>query len=490
MADESLLVFSESQQLAVVGHALQNPKIWDILDDIGVDEKWMVTNALADCYKQISGFRETYERSPKSGEELTDYITDELIKASVQRTLSKCVESKKRHAWDGLEKHLVTWAKSRHVYTSLKELADKYNEGKHQDAYSLLEKASVELQRIESCVGLEPDGFKSATERIKNHTDRRAADAAKTVPFAIKYLQDLTGGMLPTDIVLWGATSGAGKTEAAKIQAEFLARQHLDVHYFALEAEPDEIEMRIIYGLMARMYREEHTRIPLGMISYGNWRKFRLENELGPYQKRAEEEFTQNYSTLHTYYRRRGDFGMSQMRKQMMALKDKSRLILLDHIHFLDMETDNEVREMSDLVKSVRGIAALIEVPVILVAHITEKGVKHKELVPRKEDFYGASNLFKTVTTAIMMAPVFGFTASDARALGKATFLRVVKARLDNSAQYYPGIVFFDPFTNNYTQYYSVGKFDKGNCKWSSLKGDMPYWVDMDNNVIDVSDIE
>jgi len=490
MADEGLLVFSESQQQAVLGHALQNPKIFEILDEIGVDEKWMVTNALADCYKNVLGFRKTYERTPKSAEELTDYVTDELIKASIQRTLSKCVESKKRHAWDGLEKHLVTWAKSRHVYTSLKELAEKYNEGKHQEAYDLLEESSVRLQQIESCVGLEPDGFKAATERIQNHTDRRAADAAKTVPFAIKYLQDLTGGMLPTDIALFGATSGAGKTEAAKIQAAFLARQQLDVHYFALEAEPDEIEMRILYGIMARMYKEEHTNIPLGMISYGNWRKYRLENELGPYQKRADEEFAKDYSTLHTYYRRRGDFGISQMRKQMLALKGHSRQILLDHIHFLDMETDNEVREMSDLVKQVRGIAALIEIPIILVAHITEKGVKHNELVPRKEDFYGASNLFKTVTTAIMMAPVFGFSASDARACGKPTFLRVVKARLDNSAQYYPGIVFFDPFTNNYTPHYSVGKFEKGNRKWSSLKGDMPYWVDMENNVVDVSDVE
>src|SRR5512138_769519 len=113
MADEGLLVFSESQQLAVLGHALQNPKIWDILDDIGVDDKWMVTNALADCYKNISSFRKTYDRSPKSAEELTDYITDDLVKGSVQRTLSKCVDAKKRHAWDGLEKHLVTWAKSR-----------------------------------------------------------------------------------------------------------------------------------------------------------------------------------------------------------------------------------------------------------------------------------------------------------------------------------------------------------------------------------------
>jgi hypothetical protein len=291
--------------------------------------------------------------------------------------------------------------------------------------------------------------------------------------------------------VLWGATSGAGKTEAAKIQAAFTARTTKEpVHYFALEAEPDEIERRIKYGIMGRLYRASNPKIPLGLITYNNWRKDRLNEEFRPYEKQTEAEFDENYSTLHTYYRRRGDFGIAQLDKQMLALKGKCRLAIVDHIHFIDLDASNETQELSTLIRRVRQMSQILEFPIIMIAHITEKGIKHGELIPRKDDFYGASNLFKTATTAIMQAPARGLASSDSRALGIPTFMRVVKARLDNSLQYYPGISYFSPYANDYSEFYSVGKLEKGNKKWVPIKGELPYWVTIENNVEDVSEIE
>jgi hypothetical protein len=68
--------------------------------------------------------------------------------------------------------------------------------------------------------------------------------------------------------------------------------------------------------------------------------------------------------------------------------------------------------------------------------------------------------------------------------------MRVVKGRLENSQQYFPGICFFNTYLSDYTEYYSVGRLEKGNRKWSSIKGDLPIWVDMDRNITDVSDVE
>lgn len=491
MESEALLIFSESQQQAIIGYALQFPDIWEMLDEYGIDEHWMANNVLADCYKQISDFRKTYDKPPQSAQELIDFVTDDLIKTSVKNTLSRCVDAKKRHSWLTLQKHLVSWAKSRHVYVSIKELAQKYNDGKHQEAFSLFDKAANELQRIEVASGVELDGFQSATERMKGEAIERQKDASKCIEYSIKYLQDATGGMLPNETVLWGATSGAGKTEAGKNQAAFTAKTLQEpTHYFALEADYREIERRIYYGILADLYKKDHTGTPPGVITYANFRKNRLLQELDPYSKQATDEFAKQYSTLHTYYRRNGDFGIKQLEKQFMKLKGQSRLIVLDHVHFMDLETDNETREMTQLIKKIRDVSALIQVPIIMIAHITEKGIKHNELVPRREDFYGASNLFKVAITAIMMAPVKEFSASDNRAFGKPTLLRIVKARIDNSLQYFPGIVYFDSYINDYTDYYSVGKFEKGNKKWCSLKGELPYWVNMERNVTDVSDVE
>jgi hypothetical protein len=106
------------------------------------------------------------------------------------------------------------------------------------------------------------------------------------------------------------------------------------------------------------------------------------------------------------------------------------------------------------------------------------------------EDFHGASNLFKTATAGIMMSKAEGVTSADSRAVGSPTLIKAVKSRLDGSCLYYTGMVFFNTYTNVYTPYYSVGKLSKNGQKWEALKGELPYWVNMERNICDISNIE
>jgi replicative DNA helicase len=490
MSSAELLAFSESHQLAIVGHALQQPKIWDILHDFGVDEKWLVSNTLADVWQQLHSFNQTYKRYPVSIDEISAFVIDDLLNKAVTKTLNECVRAKSRFPWDALEAKLIGWAKSRKIFTSTMEIAEKYNSGKHDEAYEVFQKTSAELQKIEAIAGLEPDGFVSAAERVKGEKERRNKEKDRIVPYAFPYLQDALGGILPTEVVLWSATSGAGKTEAAKIQAAFLAKQGMPVHYFALEAEIDEIERRIKFGLAGKTYKSDHPGTPPGFITYKNFRLSRLDEELSPYDARIEEMFARDYSNLHVYYKRRGDFGLNELEREITKLTNKSKLIVIDHIHFVDTSTDDENREMKELIKKLRSMATNSGVPILCVAHINKSGAKNQVLIPSKEDIHGSSDLFKIATTAIMIAPARGMVTSDSRAVGKPTFFRIVKARIDNGLDYYPGISFYDPWSATYTPFYSVGKLEKGDKKWSSIKGDIPYWVNIENNIVDISDIE
>lgn len=489
MSEKELLVFSENQQHAIIGHALQQPQVWDLLREFGVDEKWLVSNSLADTWKSIKTFQDDFDRYPLSKDELVDSVTDSTLQGAIGRSLEKCVQEKKKHPWDALEKKLVEWAKSRAIFVGTMEIAVAYNAGKHADAYRILQEKAIQLEKIEAMAGLEPDSFVSSAERMVKEEERRINDSSNIVPYGIPFLQDSLGGMLPTDVVLWGATSGAGKTEAAKIQAEHAASSGLPVHYFALEAEPEEIERRIKYGIVGAWYKNDHPGTPEGMICYKNFRLNRLNEEFSPYKKRLEEEYSK-YKTLNTYYRKRGDFGLKEMDREIYKLKGRSKLVIIDHIHFMDMETDNEVREMSDLIKRIRQISGSLEIPIICVAHINKQGNRDMGLVPRKEDFYGAGNLFKTATTAIMMSPAYGLVSADSRVAGKPTFFRIVKCRIDGSLLGYTGVSYFNTWTSNYTPYYSVGRLERGDKKWKSLKGDLPYWVNIEKNIVDVSDIE
>ena len=60
--------------------------------------------------------------------------------------------------------------------------------------------------------------------------------------FGIKYLDAALHGIKPNDLILIGASSGAGKTELCTHIAKTNAKLGKRVRYIALEAEKNEIE--------------------------------------------------------------------------------------------------------------------------------------------------------------------------------------------------------------------------------------------------------
>jgi hypothetical protein len=492
MGQEDLLAFSEVQQYAILGHALQNYEIWDTLKGFGINDKW-VGGALSELWKVVDNFKVTFNRNPKTTEECVSSVKDELIQGAIKRGLTKCLEEKEKYPWDGLEKKLTQYAKSRLIYVTGQAVSVAWNEGRHGEAEKLWQDAALQLQKIELIRGVEVDGFRSAADRVREELDFREADSKKTIDYALSFAQDATLGMLPTDVTLIGATSGAGKTELAKIQAAYTAEQGKQVHVFALEAEQYEIERRIKYGLLSRWYRDEKKQkgipIPKGMITYKNWRHNKLETELSQYEERVNEEFNKKYKTLNTYYRKANEFTIEDLDNKVLKLKGTSSLIILDHIHFFDLQSENENREMKLLIKKIKKLADSLEIPIFTIAHINKQN-KNLGLVPNKEDFMGSSDLFKVVTQCLLLAPARNAIVTDTRGKGKPTFVRFGKSRIDGSIIFDVGICFYDIYTGTYTPYYSVGRLEKGDRKWKSLKTDLPAWVDPQKNIVDISDIE
>jgi replicative DNA helicase len=63
-------------------------------------------------------------------------------------------------------------------------------------------------------------------------------DTDKNCYFGVTYLDAALKGICPNDLILIGATSGAGKTELCAQIARINAKLGKRVNYIALEAEP------------------------------------------------------------------------------------------------------------------------------------------------------------------------------------------------------------------------------------------------------------
>lgn len=484
------IVFSEHQQAAILGHGILRPDIFSALEDIQVDKNWFESPPQGELWEYVLAFHRTNKRYPITWEEVVDSIKDDdLHKRAANKVAAICTEQATNYQWDILEKKIVEWAKARVILNRLHEIATKYNEGKITDAYNLFNDGTVELQKVDSTMGLTQDTFISSALRVKLEEQERLSEHERILPYGIDYLNDCLRGILPSDVVLLGAGTGIGKTEAAKICAAKVAKERkLDVHYFALEAENNEIERRIKYGMMGKWYREDHTNIPPGMISYANWRYNRLENELSPYKQRAEEEFKKDYETLHTYYAVKGTFGIRDLEREIYKLKGKSSLVVLDHLHYIDLGKD-ENQEMTKVVKGIKYMASQLSIPFILVAHVKKEDKRRGQvLVPDLDAFHGTSNIVKICTQAIMLAPAWNFVSADPRVVGLPTFIRAVKVRVDGSAMHYTGLCFFDTYTNQYTPYYGIGRLDPMGNKWKPAEK-YPYWANSQRLITDCSEI-
>jgi len=486
------LAFNDNQQAAIIYHAINRPGVFEVLDKIQVSKEWFSKESvvLGDLWSYIQKFRDAYKKNPVSFQEVIANIKDEVIvKQAAQRIADFCDRNGPLYQWDVLEGKLVEWSKAIVVRSHIEELAPKFNEGKLKEAFDLFEKGALELQKQSSVLTPSMGTFISSAQRVRLEKERRLKEHERILPYGITYLQDCLNGILPSDMVLLAADTGVGKTEAAKILAAHVAEEKkLPVHFFALEAEENEIEMRIKYGLMAGWYRDDHVNIPEGMITYANWRYNRLNNEFAPYEKRVEDYYDQNYSTLYTHY---GSITHKELEQKIYQVKDDSALVVLDHLHYMDLG-ENENRDMTYLVKGLRELNQTLNVPFILVCHV-RKGDKRfgsKQLVPDRGDIHGSSNISKICTQAIMLSPAWGFVSVDKRAAGKPTFIRLLKVRVDGSAIYHTGIGFFDTYKAEYTPYYTCGHLSPNSDKWEPSFGNWPYWANPERLIVDCGEIK
>lgn len=485
------IVFSDEQQAAVIGYALQKKETWDLLIGIGLDKKWFVKNQLSDFWEMLLKFKATYGKLPATKAEISDNIQDDLLRRSAETALKLCVDSKAKHSWSTLEVKLSEWAKGYCLFTSFEAISQKYNSGKFDEACEALAASSSKIKKIEASFGVDPDRFKSSADRTFDEERGREDGAKNAIPYeGLSFLKDSLRSILPGEVLLLGAGTGVGKTQLAKILAQHVAMTGKRVHYIALEAEDNEIERRMKFGFMSKWYREEHPGGAFCNINYSNFVHEDLKTEFGPYEKRANDLLVNNYKTLHTYYKVKDDFGIDELDRELVNLAGKTDLVILDHIHYVDLDGHNETAAMSALIKRIKNLSSALKIPVVCVAHVKKpdkiKGVA--PIVPSLDDFYGASNLTKIALTAIMLAPAVGIISSNTRGYGVPTFFRVLKCRLDRTQTDYTGVCYFNILDGEYTDYYSLGKLNRMCTKWTPEKSNFPYWVDHNKICIDVSE--
>lgn len=273
----------------------------------------------------------------------------------------------------------------------------------------------------------------SSAERVTQEKADRESWGSRVQSWHVEFLNDYLGGIKPYDLCLLGARSGEGKTALATMIAEMSARSGKRVKYFALEADPNEIERRIKYRIAAKRFFDDRAagKQVQGRISYRDWVLSRAPGWFAGYETLAEEDMRANLRTLETFYRGT-DFTHEHLANMILGEKGSTDLFVVDHLHYIDTPRDarSENEAMKALVKSMRDTALESGVPVICVAHLRKStGDDSRLLVPSLEQFHGSSDITKIATQVLTMSR--GSVEKDAgtgRLLGM-TYMKIAKDR-------------------------------------------------------------
>jgi len=309
-------------------------------------------------------------------------------------------------------------------------------------------------------------------ERMHGERDRRRALAARALDYPIALFADFFEALLPHDLFLLGAGTGLGKTQLALSMAAAVARKDLRAHYFALEAERDELERRTKYSLICdELFRTGHPRA--GEMRYVSWYLGRCDDICGHLEAWADRRIEAELSTLYTFYRGR-DFAAEQLARMVIEHADETDLFVLDHLHYVDDDgAEDENRSVTDLIKTVRDLGLVVGKPFVLVAHLRKKDERAHKLVPELGDFHGSSNITKVCTQVVTLERAWD--VEPAKWWLSPTYAAIKKDRREGAPPFV-ALMTYDLRTRTYRDEYTLGRA-KGR-KWTELAmGDVPRWA-------------
>jgi len=221
----------------------------------------------------------------------------------------------------------------------------------------------------------------------------------------IKIIDNIIDGLLPTDLLLVGASTGLGKTQLALNIAKNVAVQGKQTIMFSLESYNGEIQDRHIFSEISKSW----YAITNKYLSFKKWATGHADENI----YKMEEEVLKNMpealkENLRIRYRNTSTYSANKLCEELKILSknQKIKLLVIDHLHYFTIEDkDTENIGLKKIMFAVRDIGQKLKIPIILIAHLRKKDIKSKVLVPDENEFHGSSEIVKNATSVITIAP-------------------------------------------------------------------------------------
>lgn len=223
---------------------------------------------------------------------------------------------------------------------------------------------------------------------IRQARDSRQAMKKSDLCSYWSLIDEYCEGIAPWELVLIWADTGVGKSEIAYNIAIENAIRWKKVLLFSLEWSLEEIAYRYIQREMSKTKKIETKKYRF------DWEQYRLE------ENKVVQELEQKLANNLFVFNKKAKTNLPFIKEMIIKTKDKVDMIVLDHLHYISLETANENREVWEIMREIKLITDITKKPVVLVSHLRKRD-RSKE--PTDQDFHWSSNIPKEATSILLL---------------------------------------------------------------------------------------
>lgn len=287
--------------------------------------------------------------------------------------------------------------------------------------------------------------FKSYKDAFIEEAEFRGdTDIEKLCTYGVTPLDDAMLAINRNELIVLGASSGAGKTELALQISRHNAMRGKKVAHYNLEGGYLEgiqrMKWRDICDLYFKEYKYQYVEL--------DYRKWMLNYDQSKIMGEIEGRVWNNLKdklkeNLYFYHNPRGltveDFCISLYNfhdlmtaignpyEKPLKLGYNLDLIVIDHLQYFSLtKEEKEVEEITRILREAKKITDEYNIPVILVSHFRKLPRGHG--IPDKEDLYGTGNIHKIANTVILI--VSDNEKGNLNTGIYPTFFRIAKSRI------------------------------------------------------------
>ena len=266
--------------------------------------------------------------------------------------------------------------------------------------------------------------FKTYKQAFMEEADLRSStDFNKLCSYGIKPLDDAMLAINTNELIVIAAGSGIGKTELSLAISRHNAIKGKRVAHYNLEGGYIEAIQRMKWREMVDRFFDTRKFNEYFEFDYREWvlnknvDKRLLDLEAWAYNELMEKLdnnlfFYDNPAGLTCDEFCASLLDFHDLKVSFENLLDRSKkkgfnldLIVIDHLQYFSLEkNDDEIYEITRILKEAKRITENLHIPVILVAHLRKLPREHG--IPDKEDIYGTSNIHKITNTPILIPPI------------------------------------------------------------------------------------